>query len=306
MTTTIQTIACGSTHPQVIRAAKEFPAKLFAVHGDKIVIRETAVYFGNGTTPASKGKGIDVSCSECGHEWSPNANGLLNGQGCPECRRQKNINSAGTRRTPPATREEKQRAIELKATGMTRDAVRQQLFDEGLSPQLRGGKTINRWTNPEQAEKHRQYNAKWCEENREQARANARRYFKEFDHGRANRRANSSKRRALEWEALFPVLIDGEWHEVNMYDYLETWEDRELFVSFADCETYASMQATAKELAEIHGEQFDIDHLVPLSRGGLHCKDNFKIVPASHNRSKNNRLVPEDGALFCKRIFNIN
>ena len=307
-TTTIQTIACGSTDPRAIRAAQEFPAKLFTVHGDKIRIRDSAVYFGNGSNPSSKGKGIDVSCSVCGHEWSPRANNLLKGQGCPECKRLKAIDSAGMLRTPHATREEKSRAIELKATGMPSDAVRQQLFDEGLSPQLRSGMTINCWVNPEQAEKSRQYNAKRRQDpaKREQERANSRRYQKEFEHGRASHRAKTSKRRALECEALFSVLIEGTWQEVNMYDYLETWEDREKFVAFEDCEAYASMQATAKELAEIHGEQFDIDHLVPLSRGGLHCKENFKIVPASHNRSKGNRLVPEDGALFCKRIFNIS
>jgi hypothetical protein len=90
-----------------------------------------------------------------------------------------------------------------------------------------------------------------------------------------------------------------------MSEHLQNWDDRQMFVDFQSCEDYACLQATAKEMAEIHGEEFHIDHLIPLSQGGIHHTDNFKIVPASYNLSKNNKRIPEDEALFCKRIFNI-
>jgi hypothetical protein len=115
-----------------------------------------------------------------------------------------------------------------------------------------------------------------------------------------------SKRRAHLWDAFDTILIDGVWHEVSMYPYLKDWDDRQMFVDWKSCEDYARLQATCKELAELHGEEFHIDHLIPLSVGGLHISENFQIKPASVNLSKGNRRTPTDDALFCKRIFNIN
>jgi hypothetical protein len=107
------------------------------------------------------------------------------------------------------------------------------------------------------------------------------------------------------WNAIDTILIDGVWHEVNMYDYLKDWDDRQMFVDFQSCEEYAKLQAVCKELEEIHGEEFHVDHLIPLSVGGLHITDNFQIKPASINLSKHNSRTLEDDALFCKRLFNI-
>jgi transposase len=284
-------LACGSSNPRAIKAAAEFPAKLFAVHGGKIVLRDTAIYLGSS-------KPIDVSCSICKHEWAPRADNLLIGQGCPECKRLNAINSAGKLRCPRATPEEKAKAVLLRSEGHTLKAIAEMLG--------RSQSAIIKWVDPEQAEKARIRNNKWTEENREQKRANDRRYYKEFKHGVENSRIARNKRRALQWEALFDVFVDGEWHEVEMYEHLQNWDDRQMFVDFQSCEDYAKMVATCKELEEIHGEPFHCDHLVPLSKGGLHHTHNLKIVPASYNLSKNNKRIPEDDTLFCKRIFGIN
>lgn len=34
------------------------------------------------------------------------------------------------------------------------------------------------------------------------------------------------------------------------------------------------------------GEQFHVDHIVPLSRGGAHCADNLQVIPAIDNLRK--------------------
>ena len=34
---------------------------------------------------------IQVRCKVCGHEWSPQAGSLLQGHGCPKCRRRKQL-----------------------------------------------------------------------------------------------------------------------------------------------------------------------------------------------------------------------
>jgi 5-methylcytosine-specific restriction endonuclease McrA len=297
----IQSIKCGSTNPQVIRAAAEFPQKLFEVHGDKIRIRDSAVYFGDGTNPSSKGKGIDVSCSICGNEWSPSANGLLKGHGCHECTRLNSINSAGKTRAPRASKEEHARAVELKATGMTLDAVAQQLFDEGLSPQLRGKGTIVRWTNPEQAEKDRQRAAKWNEENREQMNASRSRYQKEFDHGVAGTRAHSAQRRLLKQNTPESVFLGGEWHEV---DREETWRVfGEVLLPAKERKEIQELYLEAQYQTETTGIEHHVDHIQPLSKGGEHLMYNLQILPASENLSKNDTFREEDQLELARRLF---
>ena len=304
--TTIQTIACGSTHPLVVKAATAFPEKLFAVHGDRIRIRESAVYFGAGTTPSSKGKGIDVSCSECGHEWSPRANSLLKGAGCPECSRLNDINSAGNRRAPRASKEETARAIELKATGMTRDAVAKQLFDEGLSPQLRGGKTIDRWVNPEEAEKNRQRSAKRRQDpaKREQIKAAKRRYYSEFDHGIAGNRAHNAQRRLLKTNTPEFVFLDGEWHEVDRRETYRVFS--EVLLPAKERKAIQELYLEAQYQTETTGVEHHVDHIQPLSKGGEHLLFNLQILPAEENLSKSDSFREEDQAELCHRLFDIH
>jgi hypothetical protein len=296
-----QTLACGSTDPRVIRAAQELPEKLYKVHGDKIRIRQGAVYFGNGTKASSKGKGVDVTCSVCGHEWSPSADNLLHGAGCPECSRLKSINSAGKVRTPRASKEEKARAIELKATGMTLAAVAQQLFDEGLSPQLRSGKAIGCWTNPEQAEKNRQRNAKWKEENREQHNAANRRYRKEFEHGRAVERAKDAQRRLLKTNTPEFVLLDGEWHEVDRRETYRVFG--EALLPAKERKVIQELYLEAQYLTETTGIEHHVDHIQPLSKGGDHLMYNLQILTAEENRSKNDTFREEDKIELARRLF---
>jgi hypothetical protein len=299
--TTIQTIACGSTYPRVIKAAAEFPTKLFAVHGDRIRIMESAVYTG-----ASRGHSIDVSCSVCGHEWSPRADHLLTGKGCPECQRLKSINSAGKRRCPRASKEEKARAIELKATGMILDAVAQQLFDEGLSPKLRSAKAIDLWTNPEEAEKNRQRSAKRYQDpaKREHILAAKRRYRSQFDHGIAGNRAHNAQRRLLKTNTPEFVFLDGEWHEVDRRETYRVFG--EVLLPAKERKAIQELYLEAQYLTETTGIEHHVDHIQPLSKGGEHLLFNLQILPAEENLSKSDSFREEDQAELCKRLFDIH
>ena len=40
------------------------------------------------------------------------------------------------------------------------------------------------------------------------------------------------------------------------------------------------------DCAEREGEQYNVDHIIPLSRGGAHHQDNLRIIPASENFRK--------------------
>lgn len=45
-----------------------------------------------------------------------------------------------------------------------------------------------------------------------------------------------------------------------------------------------------KKIYESCPAGYQIDHIVPLSKGGLHHQDNLQYLPAKDNQSKNNRL----------------
>jgi 5-methylcytosine-specific restriction endonuclease McrA len=269
------------------------------VHGDKIRIRESAIYSG-----ATNGHSIDVSCSVCGHEWSPSASNLLKGHGCPKCKYSNSINSAGKIRNPRASKKEKERAAELGARGLTLAGVAQQLFNEGLSPQLRGAKTISRWINPEQADKSRQATVKRRRDpvKRQQDRANARRYQTEFDHGRAGQLVAKGQRRLLKQNTPEFVFLDGEWHEVDRRETYRVFG--EVLLPAKERKAIQELYLEAQYLTETTGVEHHVDHIQPLSKGGEHLMFNLQIIPALENLSKNDTFRPEDQAELCRRFFN--
>lgn len=292
MTITLKPVACSSPNPKAIRAAAEFPQRLHEKHEGRIVPADDAVYSG-------ALKPINVVCTVCGHTWSARPNDLLShGQGCPECARQRMIASAGKKRCPRATSEEKAYAkflYEQKGWNYTQIANFLGRANHG---------TIAIWLDPGQREKKRQCNAKWREENREQHRANGRRYNTEFQHGRESRRAANARRRALEAGAISDVFVNGKWEECNMWSVIKN--DLEAQAHYADPradKAWKDLSTRAEKLSKIAGVPYEIDHLIPLSRGGLHVPENFALRPASENRSKGDKLVDYDSALYAKRIF---
>jgi hypothetical protein len=50
----------------------------------------------------------------------------------------------------------------------------------------------------------------------------------------------------------------------------------------------AEVYQIAQEASVTTGYNWDVDHIVPLSKGGLHTLNNLQVVPATWNRSKNN------------------
>lgn len=57
------------------------------------------------------------------------------------------------------------------------------------------------------------------------------------------------------------------------------------------------------------GEQWDVDHIVPLAKGGLHTPDNLQILPKSVNQKKGDNFdgsgKPEKGAILHTTIQKI-
>ena len=99
--------------------------------------------------------------------------------------------------------------------------------------------------------------------NREKANINNKKY-KKTDKGKIANRMYKAKKRARIYE-LTVKLTAGQNNEVR------------------------SIYAKAKNMRS-NGENVEVDHIIPLSRGGVHTPENLQILPALENRRKNNSL----------------
>ena len=113
----------------------------------------------------------------------------------------------------------------------------------------------------ENREKTNQYKAEWKKRNREQHLAQAKKYKQENKEKYASFEAN---RRALKFRATIRLT------ELDKFVIDE-------------------MYGLAKIRTEQTGFQWHVDHIVPLTKGGLHKPTNLQVVPASWNESKGNR-----------------
>ena len=92
------------------------------------------------------------------------------------------------------------------------------------------------------------------------ARKNARKKWAASDEGKAYRAAMTAYRRS----------IVRDLDEFNKFVLIEAYR-------------------LAKERSMIFGYQWEVDHIVPVSRGGLSVAGNLQVVPASWNRKKSNK-----------------
>ena len=202
-------------------------------------------------------------------------------------------NSAGKRRQPRASQEEKDLAAKLKAGGMSYYAIGRQLG--------RGCATIIKWLNPEAAELASQNSAKWREQNLERSLANGRRYWSEFDHGRAIDRAANALRRLLKTNAPEHVFLDGKWHEVDRKYTYKVFN--QVLIPPSERKAIQELYLEAQYLTETTGIVHHVDHIQPLSKGGEHCMLNLQILTAEENLSKHDTFRKEDQEELARRLF---
>ncbi len=56
--------------------------------------------------------------------------------------------------------------------------------------------------------------------------------------------------------------------------------------------TIAHLYSMARHLTVTTGTEYEVDHIIPLSRGGLHHEDNLVVMRRDFNRAKGNLIVP--------------
>lgn len=295
MIKTIDVIPCSSTNKNKINRAQELPSRLKAVSNNSIRIKEGAVYH-------SSIKYIGVVCMKCSHQWETSPNNLVNNRaGCPECAKQNVRNSAGTRQHKKADRATKLRAAELRAQGWTYEAIADEL---GYCKS-----TIRYWLD----ESFRKHSIKLASESQKKRTASGRLAeigYHKTPQGKAASKKNEHKRRSLKYHAVDAVYLpehpEADYQgfvAVDMWKHI-TKEDYDFWSFDGANEDVAKRTKQQQGLEKISGEKYSLEHLIPLSRGGLHHPMNFANRALALNIQKRNQMLPDDVKLFAKRLFN--
>jgi len=135
---------------------------------------------------------------------------------------------------------------------------------------------------------------RWAQANPEARKKIAGRHYAE------NRDAYKAK--AAGWVSQNPERrreIARSWADRNPHKMLEQRHARRARkvaatpADFDDFDQFVIQEAAeaCKRREAMHGEPFEIDHMIPLAKGGLHKFDNIQVIPARLNRSKGSRMI---------------
>lgn len=106
------------------------------------------------------------------------------------------------------------------------------------------------------------YKKKYYKENKEKSLSSIKKWHKENNY---KRNAIAAKYRANKKNQT-PEMSEEEWENIN------------------------DIYKKCSELSEETGVPYEVDHIIPISKGGLHHPDNLQILTRSKNRSKKDKL----------------
>lgn len=66
---------------------------------------------------------------------------------------------------------------------------------------------------------------------------------------------------------------------------------KDAFDETADRQKINEIYCKAKQLTEETGISYEVDHIIPISKGGKHHEDNLQIITMSENRKKHNKII---------------
>jgi len=161
-------------------------------------------------------------------------------------------------------------------------------------------KKKDRAANPE---KYRERKRRYCEENAEKVAEGKRIWIKRNpdkirEQSRRNRTVNKEYRETYmrEWWAKNP-------EKANVYQATRiarinyaTPRVREDLVPFLQAETLA-IYAEARTLTELTGVPYHVDHIFPISKGGVHAPWNLRVMLGTDNLKKN-AAIPKDEPMY--------
>ena len=187
--------------------------------------------------------------------------------------------------------------------------------------------TLYYWSNPIYAERDRQYwkdnkeklsarNRKWAANNKERMAS----YCLEYDKRNRELRNQKAKERAKNNPAYFAaysasrrlrlqnvepyVFVDGEWKETDQRLTLKAFGP--FLLPEDELVEIQKFYDEAAMLTSTTGIRHEVDHIQPLSKGGMHLAINLQILTKSENVSKHNNFRIEDQELLAKRLFGLD
>ena len=224
---------------------------------------------------------------------------------CKGCEAESRASSAGFWRATRGTKDEKDLAAKLKLEGIGVTEISRRLG--------RSQATISKWLDPKQVERQRQLDhVRYRDpEVRERTSATKRRY-RQFEHSKMDQAKRQHKRRGIEYHCIDVVFLPDHpeadsqgFVSYNIWDLVKVDTNAQEMMSFAGAnEDVAKRKQQQIGLTKISGETYSLEHLVPLSQGGVHCPENFANRALTLNLQKGAKRLPEDDALFVKRLFN--
>jgi 5-methylcytosine-specific restriction endonuclease McrA len=115
----------------------------------------------------------------------------------------------------------------------------------------------------------------WYEANKEKRNAQKREYYKK------NKAMLTAKKEVyrLANKGMYNALKKAYKERKKKNDLITTQEDKQMA---------KWVYTMASKLTEVTGTKWHVDHIKPLSKGGMHSLDNIQIVPALWNLQKNN------------------
>jgi hypothetical protein len=143
-------------------------------------------------------------------------------------------------------------------------------------------------------ERSRENNRRWIDTNADRERqARARRLA--TPEGKAMRRRVGQKYRANNKERI--AEADRQYRQTNPEigrAAVNRRRSRVLSarVGEADPKAIASLYALAAHMEKIKGEKYHVDHVIPLSKGGLDHHSNMVVMPATMNLRKGTAIIP--------------
>jgi hypothetical protein len=153
-------------------------------------------------------------------------------------------------------------------------------------------KILRRAAQKRYAEKHKEKVSssikKWNAENKEKMLEAAKRHYEKIKNNNEFKLINSLKTR--EWAKKNPhkVLEQSARKRATKLKRVPCW------LTDKDFDEIKNIYLKAKELSEIEGKKYHVDHIIPL-RGkyvsGLHVPSNLRVLLAEENMEKSNKFT---------------
>ena len=117
-------------------------------------------------------------------------------------------------------------------------------------------------------------------------------------------KVKTSKKRAMEKKREYYLQKTRDWGKANPHRVLAQSREKQTrkiqaILPTTDLDLIEKIYEQRLIMAEENGEEYHVDHIIPLSKGGAHHQDNLRIITAKENMEKGNKYIPELGGVWA-------